>query len=239
MLSRPPAGQLLDPSVCVAAATASNSASHMYLAAVQGGFATAAATAALLVCCKRGAVADVRVLLAVGISPTAESPAVLLPHTPNGHRQWRGVMTKQTAELFPLAVASDAGHVDVVRLLLEQRGVDPNQASTGMGHTALFCACRSEQTEVARLLLQCTTTNTSATTASDSTQVVDVNRATSDQGGYGARMGLFFECIPLQNQFNEVCITSHQPTTSRPPPPPPRAFVSRRKVVGGCSIRCL
>jgi hypothetical protein len=48
-----------------------------------------------------------------------------------------------TVQNFPLGAAASGGHIEVVRLLLGQDGVDPHQLTTDTGCSAFFFACAS------------------------------------------------------------------------------------------------
>jgi hypothetical protein len=67
-----------------------------------------------------------------------------------------------------LSAASLYGHIEVVQLLLEQDGVNPQQMTTDNGTSAFFCACHGGHGDVAQLLL--------------SLGGVDVNQARTDVG---------------------------------------------------------
>ena len=110
---------------------------------------------AMIMTCTQGSVEDVRGLLAARADPTLE--ALGYNHGAD-----------ETFQEFPLAVASLAGHMEVVRLLLAHERVDPQQGTTDTGGSALFCACRGGRTNVVGLLL--------------SLDGVDVNQARSDDG---------------------------------------------------------
>ena len=56
--------------------------------------------------------------------------------------------------LTPLILASDFGQAEVVRLLLQKRGIDINFNATAVGYSALHYASDRGHIEVARLLLQ-------------------------------------------------------------------------------------
>ena len=56
--------------------------------------------------------------------------------------------------LTPLILASAFDHTEVVRLLLQKRGIDINLKATADGYSALHYASVNGSTEVVRLLLQ-------------------------------------------------------------------------------------
>jgi ankyrin repeat protein len=109
----------------------------------------------LLMCCTQGVVEDTRALLAAGASPTLEGV-------------WY-VQAGRTYNSFPLLAASFAGHIEVVRLLVEHAGTDHSQVTTDNGRSTLYIACEGGRSAVVRLLL--------------SLPAVDVNKARTDTGG--------------------------------------------------------
>jgi ankyrin repeat protein len=88
--------------------------------------------------CAQGVLVDAQLLLAAGADPALE-----------GMAEQGG----QRFQLLPLSAASLYGHIEVVRLLSEQDGVDPQQVTTDIGTSAFFCACHGGHLEVAQLLL--------------------------------------------------------------------------------------
>jgi ankyrin repeat protein len=88
--------------------------------------------------CAQGVLVDVQLLLDAGADPALEGAA-----------EQEG----QRFQLLPLSAASLYGHIEVVRLLLEQNGVDHQQVTTDIGTSAFFCACHGGHLEVAQLLL--------------------------------------------------------------------------------------
>ena len=110
----------------------------------------------LIVACKRGIIADVKLWLDYGANPALEGKQFAKPYAEDDY------------QVLPLTEAAKYGHGEVVALLLSLDGVDVNDATSDIGFTALYCACGKGRILVVELLL-----------AHDS---IDVNKARADYG---------------------------------------------------------
>jgi hypothetical protein len=113
--------------------------------------------------------------------------------------EWLRDLINESESIF---TASEGGHIEVLKLLLEVDGLNANVASEE-GETSLYLACDKDHVEVAKLLLQMKDIDVNQATASGSTPLfiacknghasvvelllgvsgIDVNKPTTETGG--------------------------------------------------------